>query len=259
MAWSTPSRERRVLKAGHSFIAVTLPKPWAEAMNLHPGTWSSSTRTTTARSTSNRHGAGRGRRDRPLRRAGPVVRHSRNPGPPDRGRVSRGPRRDLRSGPRCPSRPSGPRKCSTPPGDFRGLHRRAGAQPSPPPELHRPVEVRASAARPEDEDDPGHLPRGDGGGHPPTDPQPTPGRLLEEEGNKVLALLVRQLFLASRDWSLARRIGSPDPRQLLEWRVVVHALEELAAMFGETLALLNEEAATIPPRRPNRSGSGSRS
>ena len=51
---------------------------------------------------------------------------------------------------------------------------------------------------------------------------------LDEEANKVLALLVRQLFLASRDWALARRIGSPDPRQLLEWRVVVHALEELS-------------------------------
>ena len=37
MAWGTPSRERRVLKAGHSSIAVTLPKPWAEAMNLRPG------------------------------------------------------------------------------------------------------------------------------------------------------------------------------------------------------------------------------
>jgi hypothetical protein len=69
---------------------------------------------------------------------------------------------------------------------------------------------------------------------------------LEEEANKVLALLVRQLFLASRDWSLARRIGSPDPRQLLEWRVVVHALEELAELFGETLCLLNDGAATLP-------------
>ncbi len=37
MAWGTPARERRVLKAGHSSIAVTLPKPWAEAMNLRPG------------------------------------------------------------------------------------------------------------------------------------------------------------------------------------------------------------------------------
>jgi len=68
---------------------------------------------------------------------------------------------------------------------------------------------------------------------------------LEEEANKVLALLVRQLFLASRDWSLARRIGSPDPRQLLEWRVVVHALEELADLYGGSLASLNEEAPTL--------------
>ena len=37
MAWGNPNRERRVLKAGHSSIAVTLPKPWAEAMNIRPG------------------------------------------------------------------------------------------------------------------------------------------------------------------------------------------------------------------------------
>ena len=79
--------------------------------------------------------------------------------------------------------------------------------------------------------------------------KPTRGRrlaTLEEEGNKVLALLVRQLFLASRDWALARRIGSPDPRQLLEWRVVVHTLGELAEMFGEALRALNELAGKLP-------------
>ncbi|MCI4368412.1 MAG: AbrB/MazE/SpoVT family DNA-binding domain-containing protein [Thermoplasmata archaeon] len=65
---------------------------------------------------------------------------------------------------------------------------------------------------------------------------------LSEEANKVLALLVRQLFLASRDWSLARRIGSPDPRQLLEWRVVVHALEEM----GELLREITEELNRAP-------------
>ncbi len=70
---------------------------------------------------------------------------------------------------------------------------------------------------------------------------------LEEEAKKVLSLLVRQLFLASRDWSLARRIGSPDPRQLLEWRVVVHALEELASYYAEALGLLNEEADRLGP------------
>jgi hypothetical protein len=69
---------------------------------------------------------------------------------------------------------------------------------------------------------------------------------LEEEANKVLALLVRQLFLASRDWALARRIGSPDPRQLLEWRVAVHALEELAQLFGEALGSLYDEGAKLP-------------
>jgi hypothetical protein len=62
---------------------------------------------------------------------------------------------------------------------------------------------------------------------------------LEEESQKVLALLVRQLFLASRDWSLARRIGTSDPRQLLEWRVVVHSLEELGSLLGHVLREVN--------------------
>ncbi|MCI4326355.1 MAG: AbrB/MazE/SpoVT family DNA-binding domain-containing protein [Thermoplasmata archaeon] len=61
---------------------------------------------------------------------------------------------------------------------------------------------------------------------------------LDEETQRVLALLVRQLFLASRDWSLARRIGSPDPRQLLEWRVVVHALNQLGGLLSEIADLL---------------------
>jgi hypothetical protein len=69
---------------------------------------------------------------------------------------------------------------------------------------------------------------------------------LEEEANKVLALLVRQLFLASRDWALARRIGSPDPRQLLEWRVAVHALEELGQLFSEALNALGAEGPKLP-------------
>ncbi|MGA7923186.1 MAG: AbrB/MazE/SpoVT family DNA-binding domain-containing protein, partial [Thermoplasmata archaeon] len=64
---------------------------------------------------------------------------------------------------------------------------------------------------------------------------------LEEETNKVLALLVRQQFLASRDWSLARRIGSPDPRQLLEWRVVVHTLEEVGDILAELTLGLNHD------------------
>ena len=61
----------------------------------------------------------------------------------------------------------------------------------------------------------------------------------------MLSLLVRQLFLASRDWSLARRIGSPDPRQLLEWRVVVHSLEELSSTYAEARTLLHDEAGRL--------------
>ncbi|MGI0150626.1 MAG: hypothetical protein ACREC5_01655, partial [Thermoplasmata archaeon] len=65
---------------------------------------------------------------------------------------------------------------------------------------------------------------------------------LREETDRVLALLVRQLFLASRDWTLARRIGSPDPRQLIDWRVVVHSLEELGQLLGRVV----EEARALP-------------
>ncbi len=68
---------------------------------------------------------------------------------------------------------------------------------------------------------------------------------LTEERNKVLALLVRQQFLASRDWTLARRIGTPDPRALLEWRVVVHALEEVGKMLAEVGEELNREPVDL--------------
>ncbi len=68
-----------------------------------------------------------------------------------------------------------------------------------------------------------------------------------EEANKVFALLVRQLFLASRDWSLARRIGSPDPRQLLEWRVVVQTLEEIGRLLFELADTLNRHAEEPGP------------
>ena len=72
---------------------------------------------------------------------------------------------------------------------------------------------------------------------------------LQEETHRVLSLLVRQQFLASRDWSLARRIGCSDPRQLLEWRVVVHALDELSGLFGEIVGELNRDPAVTGPTR----------
>ncbi|HLY77328.1 MAG TPA: hypothetical protein VKT21_05540, partial [Thermoplasmata archaeon] len=67
-----------------------------------------------------------------------------------------------------------------------------------------------------------------------------------EEADKVFALLVRQLFLASRDWSLARRIGSPDPRQLLEWRVVVQTLEEIGRLLAGITETFNHHAEDDP-------------
>jgi hypothetical protein len=70
-------------------------------------------------------------------------------------------------------------------------------------------------------------------------------RSLGDENAKVLALLVRQLFMASRDRSLARRIGCPDPRQLLEWRVVVHALQEISRLIQEISASVDEDPAGI--------------
>ena len=73
---------------------------------------------------------------------------------------------------------------------------------------------------------------------------------LEEETHKVLALLVRQLFLASRDWSLARRIGSPDPRQLLEWRVVVQTLEELGELLARVAREVNRASAGFANSEP---------
>jgi hypothetical protein len=72
---------------------------------------------------------------------------------------------------------------------------------------------------------------------------------LEEEANKVFALMVRQLFLASRDWSLARRIESPDPRQLLEWRVVVQTLEELGLNFAQIVDGIGRESDSLPKDR----------
>jgi AbrB family looped-hinge helix DNA binding protein len=246
MAWSTPSRERRVLKAGHSSIAVTLPKPWAEAMNLRPGDLvvfdqnndgnlylkpapvpgvvaaiapfvvqarSFDTPGTLSRLIVGAYRVGHDaieiRTEVPLSpdRTEEVVEAAR--GLLGVSVVAQEPTRVLLQNFIDPSK--------------YGL-----------PQLVQRMKMILVTFLEEMEEVARRHARS--------------RRLttLKEEGSKVLALLVRQLFLASRDWSLARRIGSPDPRQLLEWRVVVHALEELAAMFAQTLALLNEEAGAIP-------------
>jgi AbrB family looped-hinge helix DNA binding protein len=245
MAWGTPNRERRVLKAGHSSIAVTLPKPWAEAMNLRPGdliVFDQNDDGTLYLKPAPAPGG-----DPP---GAPFLVQARSfdtPGVLERlivgayrvGHDAIEIRADV---PLAPER-------------IEELHQTARSllgvsvvaqepnrvvlqnfiDPSKYglPQLVQRVRMILVAFLEEMEEVVQRHARS--------------RRLatLEEESGKVLALLVRQLFLASRDWSLARRIGSPDPRQLLEWRVVVHALEELADLFGATLRTLNEDAAHI--------------
>jgi AbrB family looped-hinge helix DNA binding protein len=246
MAWATPNRERRVLKAGHSSIAVTLPKPWAEAMNLRPGDLIVFDQ--------NDDGAlylkpapvpGVSTAGTPFL----VQAHAFDtPGVLERlivgayrvGHDSIEVRADT---------PLAPDRVEEVLGAARGLlgvsvvaqeaNRMVLQNFIDPSKYGLPQlvqrmkmiliafleEMEAIVQRPN-----------------------RTRRLttLEDEANKVLALLVRQLFLASRDWALARRIGSPDPRQLLEWRVAVHALEELAQLFAEALATLYEDSGKLP-------------
>ena len=246
MAWGTPNRERRVLKAGHSSIAVTLPKPWAEAMNLRPGdliVFDQNDDGTLYLKPAPLPGASSS--------ASPFLVQARafeSPGVLQRlivgayrvGHDAIEVRTDV---------PLAPERVEEVVQAARGLlgvsivaqeSNRVVLQnfidPSKYelPQLVQRMKMILVAFLEEMEEvlrRPAHRGR---------------SATLEEEANKVLALLVRQLFLASRDWSLARRIGSPDPRQLLEWRVVVHALQELAELFGEALANVHAEAGTLP-------------
>ncbi|HTP55972.1 MAG TPA: AbrB/MazE/SpoVT family DNA-binding domain-containing protein [Thermoplasmata archaeon] len=245
MAWGTPSRERRVLKAGHSSIAVTLPKPWAEAMNLRPGdlvvfdqnddgtlflkpapapgtVGTASPFLVQARSIDTPgllerlivgayrvgHDAIEVRTDVPLSadRMEELTQTAR--GLLGVSIVAQEPNRVVLQNFIDPSKYGLPQL----------VQRMKMILVAFLEEMEEVVRRRGRSRRLSN---------------------------LEEEANKVLALLVRQLFLASRDWSLARRIGSPDPRQLLEWRVVVHSLEELSALLGEALAALNDEAPRL--------------
>jgi len=247
MAWGTPNRERRVLKAGHSSIAVTLPKPWAEAMHLRPGDLvvfdqnddgtlylkpapapggnggtapylvqapSFDTEGVLERLIVGAYRAGHDaieiRTDVALgpERVEEVVEAAR--GLLGVSVVAQEPNRVVLQNFIDPSKYGLPQL----------VQRMKMILVAFLDEMEEVVRRRSRSRR-----------RG----------------TLEEEAKKVLSLLVRQLFLASRDWSLARQIGSPDPRQLLEWRVVVHSLEELAAYYGEALELLNEDADKLGP------------
>ncbi|MEM0128691.1 MAG: AbrB/MazE/SpoVT family DNA-binding domain-containing protein [Thermoplasmata archaeon] len=245
MAWSTPSRERRVLKAGHSSIAVTLPKPWAEAMNLRPGDLivfdqnDDGTLYLKPAPAPGTPAAG-----------SPYLVQARafdTPGVLQRlivgayrvGHDAIEIRTDL---------PLPPERVEELQAAARGLLGVSIVAQEPNrvllqnfidpskyelPQLVQRMKMILIAFLEETEE---LLRRRSRSRRIAT---------LDEEAQKVLALLVRQLFLASRDWSLARRIGSPDPRQLLEWRVVVHALEELTTLLSEILATLNEAPAKL--------------
>jgi AbrB family looped-hinge helix DNA binding protein len=242
MAWGTPNRERRVLKAGHSSIAVTLPKPWAEAMHLRPGdlvvfdqnddgtlylkpapapgaTGATTPYLVQAPSFDTEGvlerlivGAYRAGHDAIEIRTDVALGPERVEEVAEAARgllgvsvVAQEPNRVLLQNFIDPSKYGLPQL----------VQRMKMILLAFLDEMEEVVRRRARSRR-----------RG----------------TLEEEAKKVLSLLVRQLFLASRDWSLARRIGSPDPRHLLEWRVVVHSLEELSSYYAEALVLLNQEA-----------------
>ncbi len=246
MAWGTPNRERRVLKAGHSSIAVTLPKPWAEAMNLRPGdlvVFDQNDDGTLFLKPAPVPGA--------IAAGSPFLVTARSfdtPGVLERlvvgayrvGHDAIEIRTDV---------PLAPDRVEELLGAARGLLGVSVVAQEPNrivlqnfidpskyglPQLVQWMKMILVAFLEETEEVVARRQRS--------------RRIatLEEESRKVLALLVRQLFLASRDWSLARRIGSPDPRQLLEWRVVVHSLEELAELLGATLRTLNEEVPKLP-------------
>jgi len=242
MAWGTPNRERRVLKAGHSSIAVTLPKPWAEAMNLRPGDL--------VVFDQNDDGA-------LYLKPAPTAGATGNPSPylvqapsfDTEGVLERLIVGAYRAGHDAIEIRTdvalGPDRVEEVVLAARGLLGVSVVAQEPNrvvlqnfidpskyglPQLVQRMKMILLAFLDEIEEVLRRRGRSRRGG------------TLEEEAKKVLSLLVRQLFLASRDWSLARRIGSPDPRQLLEWRVVVHALEELSSYYGEALSLLNGEA-----------------
>lgn len=242
MVWGTPSRERRVLKAGHSSIAVTLPKPWAEAMNLRPGDLVVFDQNddgtlylkpaptpgvpgvTTPFLVQARSIETPGLLERLIvgaYRVGHDAIEVRTDVPLSADRME-----ELLQAAR------GLLGVSVVAQEQNRIVLQNFIDPSKYglPQLVQRMKMILIAFLEEMEEVARRRGR--------TRRLPT----LEEEANKVLALLVRQLFLASRDWSLARRIGSPDPRQLLEWRVVVHSLEELSSLFGEALAMLSEEA-----------------
>ncbi len=245
MVWGGPNRERRILKAGHSSIAVTLPKPWAEAMNLRPGDLivfdqhDDGTLFLKPAPTESPSPAG----------ASYVVQARSFSTPGLLARVVTGAYRvghdavEIRS-----ELPLAPERVEELLEATKGLLGVSVVAQEPNrivlqnfvdpskyglPQLVQRMKMIEIATLEEAEEILRRRSRSkrlDG---------------LAEETDRVLALLVRQLFLATRDRALARRIGSADPRQLLEWRVVVHSLEELSREIHEIALCLDDEPAAL--------------
>ena len=250
MAWATPSRERRVLKAGHSSIAVTLPKPWAEAMNLRPGdliVFDQNDDGALYLKPAPAPGAA-------IAGAPFLVSAHAFDTPGVLERLVMGAYRvghdaiEIRS-----EIPLAPERVEELLQAARGLLGVSVVAQEPNrvvlqnfidpskyglPQLVQRMRMILVAFIEESEE----MLRRRGRSRRLTS--------LGEESRKVLALLVRQQFLASRDWSLARRIGSPDPRQLLEWRVVVQSLESLAGLLSEVSATLGRNLGELQEVAP---------
>jgi AbrB family looped-hinge helix DNA binding protein len=250
MVYISPNRERRVLKAGHSSIAVTLPKPWAEAMNLRPGdvvVFDQSDDGTLFLKPAPAPGA-------PTNGVPYLVQARSFDTPGVLTRLVVGAYRvghdaiEIRT-----ELPLGPERIEELQAAARSLLGVSVVAQEPTrivlqnfidpskyelPQLVQRTKMILIAFLDESEE---MLTR-----------RSHSRRLasLEEETHKVLALLVRQLFLASRDWSLARRIGSPDPRQLLEWRVVVQTLEELGELLGRVAREIDRAPAGFAAGEP---------
>ncbi len=251
MPWGGPSRERRVLKAGHSSIAVTLPKPWAQALHLRPGDMvvfdQNDDGTLYLRPAQGKSG---GRSLAPFQVEATLF-------------ASPGELEFLVAG------------------AYRAGHDSIEILSDVPLTLEAVEEVQAAARRLLGVSVVAHEPnrlvvqsfldpskyslpqmiqrmrmilsalveeaeglvRREG----PSRSKRAPA--LSEELGKVHALLVRQLQLASRDWSLAREIGSPDPRHLLSWRVVVQSLGESGRILVDLLPTLSRGRGTPNPAR----------
>ncbi len=230
-----PARERRVIKAGHSSVAVTLPKPWAKALHLRPGdsvVFDQSDDGSLFLRPSEGHSGERGLPPFQVEAA-----HFESPGELEflvSGAYRAG-HDSIEILSDVPLTPEAVEEVQATARRLLGvsvvaqepnrLLVQSCLDPSKYALAHMIQRMRMILAALADE-----LARAL---DPPHSDRPLRLSNLSEELEKTHAFLVRQLQLASRDWSLARHIGSPDPRELLSWRVVVQSLDEAGRLLLE--------------------------